>query len=160
MRGVSAIDTLVKEHNLVKSLLQRLRSSDAVAERQQVLKQVQHLLTIHNATEENLIYPAINKIAGHKLEPIKLYNETAQAEMMLFELDTMMKTGDLEDLDKKVGRFCDAICQHIDEEESSAFRHLRDGADPREMQLLNESFLRFRESTFGSAGERVTTGTT
>lgn len=157
-QGESAIDTLVHEHDAVKGLLQRLRSAQATAERQQCLQEIQQLLTIHNATEENLIYPALNKIAGHKLEPLKLYNETAQADMMLFELDTMLKTGDLEDFAKKAERFAKAVMEHIDDEESKAFQHLRDEAEPQEMRMLNESFLRFRESLFEGAGVDGMTG--
>lgn len=158
--GASAIDMLVQEHDIVKGLLQRLRSVQSTDERKQCLQDLQQLLTIHNATEENLIYPAINKIAGHKLEPLKLYNETAQADMMLFELDLMIKTGDLEDFSKKAERFAKAVEEHIEDEESKAFEHIRDAAEPQEMRLLNESFLRFRESLFEGTGQQIMPGAT
>ena len=52
------------------------------------------VLTVHNATEENLVYPALQKFVGQKRESEHLYQETAQADVLVFELDTMLKSGD------------------------------------------------------------------
>ena len=60
--------------------LDTLTSAVDVGERRSALERLKAALTIHNATEEHLIYPAIERIAREKAEGERLYHETAQAE--------------------------------------------------------------------------------
>src|ERR1700761_7394105 len=92
-RGSDAVDILENDHQVIKGLLNQLVSASG-AERKQVIEKLVGVLTIHNATEENLVYPALNKVAGSKLESQHLYHETMEADIALFELDSMLKEGD------------------------------------------------------------------
>ncbi|HEV3154450.1 MAG TPA: hemerythrin domain-containing protein [Candidatus Baltobacteraceae bacterium] len=159
-RGNDAIEILVNDHETIKSLLSQLtQASDGT--RKGMLEQLKAVLTIHNATEENLVYPALREVAGKKAESLKLYNETAEADSMLFQLDTMLKEGDVSKFGKVAEQLQAAILEHIDDEENKAFPHLEKGAEPQQAQMLTQSVREFRSALrFEPAGYQMrSTGT-
>lgn len=143
-RGNDAVEILVNDHQVIKGLLAKLTDSNP-ADREQVLEQLKGVLTIHNATEENLVYPALDKVAGSRAESQHLYHETAEADVLLFELDSMLKEGDTVDFDAKAEKFRDAVLHHIEEEENKALPRLRD-VDAEQAELLTDSVRTFRKS--------------
>lgn len=145
VRGHDAVEIILNDHTVIKSLLRELTES-AGEQRDMVLEQLKGVLTIHNATEENLIYPAINKIAGSKLEAQHLYHETAEADTLLFELDSILKERDETDFDEKAEKFAEAVRHHIAEEEQKALPRLQESSDPRHAQILADSVRAFRNS--------------
>ena len=92
-KGGDAVEILMNDHRLIEGLLERLTSAVDNAERKSTLEELKAALTIHNATEENLVYPAIERIARKKAEAQHLYHETAEADVVVFELDSMLKEG-------------------------------------------------------------------
>jgi hemerythrin superfamily protein len=144
-RGRDAVEILKNDHEVIKGLLDDL--TDATEdERQDVLERLKGVLTIHNATEENLVYPAINKVAGSKLEAQHLYHETAEADTLLFELDSALKEEDDSLFDSLAEKFAEAVRHHIDEEEGKALPRLRENADPNQSEMLTDSVKEFRKS--------------
>lgn len=146
VRGESVHDIVENDHETIKSLLNSLTHSAGREERMQILEQLKGALTIHNAMEENLIYPALAKVAGHNLETMKLYNETASADMLVFEIDTMLKEGDETKFAQKAEKLHDAVFKHIEAEEEKAMPHLEKGADSEESQMLLQSVREFRSA--------------
>jgi hemerythrin superfamily protein len=145
VRGNDAVEILTNDHQVIKGLLREL--TDATGpRREQVLEQLKGVLTIHNATEENLIYPAINKVAGSKLEAQHLFHETAEADTLLFELDSMLKERDESEFGTRAEKFAEAVRKHIEEEEQKAFPRLQENADARHAEILSDSVKRFRRS--------------
>lgn len=145
VRGDDAVEILLNDHQVIKSLLSELTSAIG-PRREEVLEQLQGVLTIHNATEENIIYPAINKVAGSKLESQHLFHETAEADTLLFELDSMLKERDESAFSIKADRFADTVRHHIEEEEQKAFPRLQENSDARHSQILADSVRTFRKS--------------
>ena len=145
VRGNDAVEILMNDHQVIKTLLTELTSAMG-PRREQVMEQLKGVLTIHNATEENLVYPAIDKVAGSKLEAQHLYHETAEADTLLFELDSMLKERDETDFGAKAEKFADAVRHHIQEEEQKAFPRLQENADARHTQILADSVRAFRKS--------------
>ncbi len=143
--GNDAVEILENDHEVIKGLLDQLTSA-ANSKRAEVLELLKGVLTIHNATEENLVYPAINKVAGGKLESQHLYHETAEADVLFFELDALLKEGDDEQFARKAVKFREAVLDHIDEEENKAFPRLEENADPQNAAALTESMREFRKS--------------
>ncbi len=143
---MDALEILINDHALIKNLLETLTSAVDVGERKSALERLKAALTIHNATEENLIYPAIERIAKEKAEGERLYHETAQADVMIFELDSLIKEGrGEEDLFAATAeKLRDAVFDHIEEEELHAFPQLRDEADPAQAEILARSVRQFR----------------
>jgi hemerythrin superfamily protein len=144
-RGSDAVEILMNDHDVIENLLIDLTEATGKT-RKQVLEQLVGVLTIHNATEENLVYPAINKVAGSKLEAQHLYHETAEADTLLFELDSMLKEHDDSEFAARAEKFADAVRHHIEEEEQKAFPRLRENADARHSEILAASVKKFRES--------------
>lgn len=155
-----AVQQLINEHQTIKGLLQRLESSTGT-DAKSILEQLKGILTVHNAVEENLIYPALRVVAGKKTESLKLYNETAEADTLIFEIDSMLKEGEMGDFSKRVEKLHAAVVEHIEDEENKAFKHLQDNAEPAQTQQLNDSVREFRSKLHfeGSpSGRSSTTG--
>lgn len=146
VRGNSVHEIIENDHEVIKSLLSSLTHSGARADRMQTLEHLKGALTIHNAMEENIVYPALNKVSGHKREAMKLYDETASADVMLFEMDMMLKEGDETKFADKAEKLQTAVFKHIEAEEKSALPHLEKAADTHEAQMLLQSVRDYRNS--------------
>lgn len=146
MRGNTVHEVLENDHEIIKGLLNSLTHSSAREDRMQILEQLKAALTIHNAMEESLVYPALDKVAGHKFETLKLYNETASADILVFQIDTMLKEGDDERFSEKAEKLHGAVFKHIEAEEKSALPHLEKGADTQQAQMLMQSMREFRNA--------------
>jgi hemerythrin superfamily protein len=144
VNGANAVEILLNDHVRIKQLLNELVASHEQAERIRVLEQLKATLTVHNATEENLVYPALALLAGKKWESEKLYHETAMADTMLFQLDTSLKQGDSSKAEATAQALQKAILEHIDDEESKAFPHLQDRTEPMQQQMLTANVRQFR----------------
>jgi hemerythrin superfamily protein len=145
VHGNDAVAVLENDHKVIKKLLDELTQSTGTG-RAQTLEKLKGVLTIHNATEENLVYPAINKLAGSKLEAQHLYHETAEADTVLFELDSMLKERDDAGFVDKAEKFAEAVRHHIQEEEEKAFPRLREKVDEEHTAVLANSVKEFRGS--------------
>ena len=146
MNGSSAIEVLENDHSLIKNLLNDLVDATQIARRKEILERLKAALTIHNATEENLVYPALQKIAGQKRESEHLYHETAEADVLVFELDTMIQTGDDSDFVAKASRLRDAVYEHIDDEETTAFPELEEKSSEDQSEMLSRAVREFRSA--------------
>lgn len=155
VKGEDAIDILVNDHKTIKDLVQRLPKAERPADRKRILESLVAALTVHNATEENLVYPALQEIAAQKRVSQHLYHETAEADVLIFQLDTMLKQGSADgEYAEMAEKIRDAVLEHIDEEEKKAFPRLQEEADPESMELLTQSVREFRsELQFGDARE-------
>lgn len=161
MRGTDAIEILTNDHQTIKSLLSSLTQGTGMSGRQETLERLKAALTIHNATEENLFYPALQVVAGKKSESQKLYHETADADVLVFQLDTMLKEGDDSGFTKTAEKLQAAVLEHIEDEEQKAFKDLREKAEPQQAQMLTQSVREFRSKLRvggGSTGMRSETG--
>jgi hemerythrin superfamily protein len=160
VRGSTVQEIIENDHNVIKALLDSLTHASVRERRMEIVKQLQAALTIHNAMEENLVYPALDKVAGHMLESQKLYHETASADILLFQIDTMLKEGDDAKFGEKAEKLHDAVFAHIEAEEGKALPHLSKGAETSESRMLLESVREFRNSlSFRSSGAGEDIGT-
>jgi hemerythrin superfamily protein len=144
VRGNDATEILINDHEVIKRLLSELTQSAAGEGMKMTLEQLKGALTIHNATEENIVYPAIRQVARKKWEAQRLYHETAEADVLVFQLDTMMKEGNYADFPRVAEKLRDAVLEHIEDEEQKAFPRLQESAEPMQAQMLTESVRQFR----------------
>jgi hemerythrin superfamily protein len=140
--GSDAIDILLHDHQRIKAILRTLIGASE-SNRQAMLESLAEILTVHNATEETLIYPAIHELARRPLHSGELYRETAEAAGLLWRL-TMTSVEDPSFADKatELQRTVDA---HIRTEEDSEFPHLRDRADPDSFARISSAVRTFRD---------------
>jgi len=141
--GDDAIEILENDHRAVKPLLTGLVEGSAT-QRLSVLEQLKAALTIHNATEENFVYPAIRDLANRPLHAGRLYGEQDEAKMALWELSQL--EADDPDFDEKAIKLREAILAHVDNEERSEFPRLRESLDPLDLEKLTADVLAFRAS--------------
>ncbi len=144
-RGNDAVEILVNDHQTIKSLLSAL-TSDSFQQQQATLESLKAALTIHNATEENLVYPALREVAGKKSESQHLYQETAEADVLVFQLDTMIKTGNIDEFQTTAKKLQKAVLEHIEDEEQKAFPALQQRADGSQARMLTDAVRQFRGS--------------
>ena len=143
-KGGDAVEILKNDHTLIKSMLVALVGATDRQTRAEILEKAKGVLTVHNATEENLVYPAIQTVAGQKRESEHLYHETAEADVLIFELDTMLKTGDDSKFGETAAKLKDAVFKHIDDEETSAFPDLQEKSSPDQSTSLTNAVREFR----------------
>ena len=144
--GSNTIEILKHDHQVIARLLTALTMATTLDERKGTLKYLKAALVVHNATEENLVYPALQTIAGKKAESQHLYHDTAKADVMIFELDTMLQKDADAEFEAKAKELQTAVAAHIANEEASAFPDLQEHADSVQLEMLTSSVREFRDS--------------
>jgi hemerythrin superfamily protein len=144
-RGTDAVEILKNDHVVIKSLLERLVAD--TGDRKTTLEQLKSVLTIHNATEENIVYPALAVVGRKKAESLSLYHETAEADTVVFELAALLKESDDDvQFNKRAKKLQKAVLEHIDKEENTAFPHLEAKADAAQAKQLTHDVREFRST--------------
>jgi hemerythrin superfamily protein len=142
--GGTIVETLLRDHEQIRACLDQLdRTSNAQAAIP-TIERLKGILTVHNATEETIVYPALVKFAGEMLEPRKLYFETAEADMLLFDMDNIAKGNKQGDFVAQCSKFTAAVRKHMETEEKHAFPHLQEKSDDRELASLGPAVREYR----------------
>jgi hemerythrin superfamily protein len=148
VHGSNTIDILKHDHQVIARLLTALTQATTLDDRKDALTYLKAALVVHNATEENLVYPALQTIAGKKAESQHLYHDTSKADVLIFELDTMLQKDADSEFEAKAKELQTAVAGHISDEETSAFPDLQEHAGTIELEMLTSSVREFR-SSFG-----------
>jgi hemerythrin superfamily protein len=144
---LNAIDLLVNEHYAVKQLLTQLPTTTG-SERVRLLEEIKNALIVHNASEENVIYPAIKDLADRPQHAQTLYHQQDEAQVVVWELTQLIADDD--QFVEKAEKLRDAILAHVRQEEEHEFPRLQEL--PADAQArLNADMTKFR-ATFGKAG--------
>jgi len=139
-----AFAVLKHDHEVVKNLLSELVQPGDRTLRRTMLNRLKAALAVHNATEESLIYPATQVLAGDKERSERLYRQTAEADVLLFEIDALREDRDDPAFDEKVAKVRDAIVAHMDEEETAVFPQLMERLGVDGCKRLSQSMREFR----------------
>lgn len=142
-----AIAILMNDHLRIKALFDQLVDGDG-STRPGLLAELKPLLVVHNAGEENVVYPAIFGIAMRPHHAKGLYHQQDDATVAFWELQ-QMDPGDPEFL-RKAADLRDALLAHVRHEEESEFPELRQTLTPEALAKLTAELMQFRE-TFGGA---------
>ena len=142
--GNDAIEILENDHRRIKQLLADLVEAADDDARSEVLDELKALLTIHNASEENLIYPAVRVLGKHPSESDKLYHQQDGAKVAVWELDMLAEDDD--DFEARAKKLQSAVLGHIDKEEKTEFPHLRETAGEEAMDELTAALRELRGS--------------
>jgi len=137
------IAILMNEHKAVKERFGALLSAEG-NQRAAILAEIKEMLAVHNATEENVIYPAVHSLADRPMHARTLYHEQDDAEVALWDLASL-KPDDSEFV-RKATELRDALLAHVKREEESEFKHLREDLSPEETRKMTAEFVAFRET--------------
>jgi hemerythrin superfamily protein len=148
--GEDAVAILMNDHRQIKGLFDKLLQGDG-STRTRIIDALKPLLVVHNATEENVVYPAIHSIAQRPHHANGLYHQQDAAEIAFFELG-MVDPGDPEFI-RKAADLRDALLAHVLDEEDTEFPYLREAMTPEAMRKLTADVREFR-AAFGGAAFR------
>lgn len=137
------ITILMNEHKAVKERFDVLLDAKR-SERESVLEDIKGMLSVHNATEENVIYPAVHSIAQRPMHARTLYHEQDDAEVALWEL-AKLDPDDAEFV-RKGTELRDALLAHVAREEETEFKQLREAMTAPQAAQLAADFQAFRSS--------------
>jgi hemerythrin superfamily protein len=151
-----AIDILENDHENIKALFAQLVSATQANERTNILEQLKAILTVHNATEENLVYPAVRVAASRAKDADTLYHQQDEAKVGIWKLDAMLKgTLDEADFGAQAEELQKAVLAHIRKEEETEFPHLRDALKGKGLTQLSGAVREFRsEFRFEGASKK------
>jgi hemerythrin superfamily protein len=144
VQGNDAIEILENDHVRIKELLADLVAAGEHDEGTALLEELKALLTIHTATEENLVYPAVRVLAKRPAESDKLYHQQDEAKVAVWELDALVEAGD--DFAAQAEKLQSAVLAHIRKEEETEFPHLRSSVDADGLRELTAKVREFRTS--------------
>ncbi len=143
-----AIAVLMNDHLRIKALFDQLLDGDGTT-RPRLLAELKPLLIVHNAGEENVIYPAIFGIAMRPHHAKGLYHQQDDATVAFWEV-LQMDPGDPEFV-RKAADLRDALLAHVRQEEEHEFPELRRALAAPAMAKLTAELEEFRRTFGGSA---------
>jgi hemerythrin-like domain-containing protein len=135
---------LENDHLIIRKHLEELAVVPA-AGRQATLDALKQILALHNAIEENLVYPALAKTAQYEPGAMELFHQTAEADVLLFTAQHALLHGDDATFTATIQTVTVAIREHINVEETQAFPRLQAVA-PAERHELAQHIVAFKKS--------------
>jgi hemerythrin-like domain-containing protein len=147
--GVSAIDMLKEDHQKVKQLFEEFEQAEDAREKQDIVMQAIQELKVHTALEEEIFYPAVQKVAENEDLIPEAEEEHAVAKTLIAELEDMSASDD--HYDAKFTVLAESVQHHIEEEENEMLPE----AESRGLDLfqLGEEMAQRRQEILGEVRE-------
>ncbi|MDC4223997.1 MAG: hemerythrin domain-containing protein [Candidatus Manganitrophus sp.] len=128
---MKATELLIKDHQTVKDLIGRLKSSKYSKDKGDLLVQIENEIQLHSQAEEQIFYPAMreydNELIEHSVE------EHRQVDQILTDLVGM--SGNDKNFQNKISELEQALNDHIEEEEGTLFPEAEENIGDRLDQL-------------------------
>jgi iron-sulfur cluster repair protein YtfE (RIC family) len=124
---------LEAEHKAALGLLDQIIASSDAQQRANVLRKLADALTIHNANEENIVYPAIRDAAHKADDAAMLYHQQDDAKVVIAQL--MLAPKDDAAFTDGAKKLRAALADHIHQEETVDFPAVRTALGPKLAQL-------------------------
>ena len=155
MRVKKATALLREDHRKVKKLFSEYEKLDDGEQRKaELFQKIQKELTIHAQIEEELFYPALEKIDDEETKELVLeaHEEHKIVKTLIAELSKMTPAD--EEFDAKMKVLTESVKHHAEEEEEDLFPCF-DEEVPKEMrdQISDQLRARKEELTAGEATE-------
>ena len=135
---MDALTLLKQDHDTVKGMLRKLDETTERAEvtRTEGLEKLKQELTVHEAIEEEILYPALIEFAKTKDITLEAYEEHHVVDTILAELE--QTPVDDETWAAKLTVMKENLEHHIEEEEDDMFKKARQVMDEAELEELGE----------------------
>ena len=135
---MDAITLLKDDHEKMKKLLSELESTTerGVKTREELFAKVRDELTVHEAIEEEIFYPALKEHPKTKEITLEAYEEHHVVDMDMAEIETV--AFDDEQWGAKFKVMKENIEHHIEEEEKEMFAKVRQAFERDELEQLGE----------------------
>jgi iron-sulfur cluster repair protein YtfE (RIC family) len=135
---MDALTLLKADHDKVKGMLSTLDDTTERAEvtRAEGLEKLKRELTVHEAIEEEILYPTLIEFAKTKDITLEAFEEHHVVDMIMAELEET-PVGD-ETWAAKLTVMKENLEHHIEEEEDDMFKKARQVMDEAELEELGE----------------------
>jgi hemerythrin superfamily protein len=142
-----AIVMLREDHKEVRALFREFqRASTTPARKEQIVRKVIELLTVHTYIENEVMYPRVRELVPDLEDDIlESYEEHHVADVLVMELDAMDRED--ERFEAKATVLIESVSHHIEEEEGDWF--------PKVREALGRSTLRELGDELAAAKERA-----
>jgi hemerythrin-like domain-containing protein len=142
---MDAISLLKDDHRKMKKLLSELESTTerGVKTRQELFTKMKDELTIHEAIEEEIFYPALKEHPKAKEIVLEAYEEHHVVDMVMAEIEGVPFED--ESWGAKFTVMKENIEHHIEEEENEMFTQARQVFDNTELEALGERMAARKE---------------
>ena len=142
---MDAMKLLKDDHDKVKKMLTELESTTerGVKTRQELFAKVKQELTVHEAIEEEIFYPALRDHPKTKEIALEAYEEHHVVDTVMAEIEAV--PFDDERWGAKFTVMKENLEHHIEEEEGEMFKQARQVFEKDELQQLGERMLARKE---------------
>jgi hypothetical protein len=138
---MDAMSLLKEDHQKVKKILAELESTTerGVKTREELFTKVKRELVVHEAIEEEILYPALKEHPKTKDIALEAYEEHHVVDMVVAEIDGVAYDDAQWGAKFKVMK--ENLEHHIEEEEGEMFEHAKQVFDEDELVRLGDSMM-------------------
>jgi hemerythrin superfamily protein len=129
---MNALTLLKRDHDTVKELLGQLEDTEGPKRRAELLAKIKRELTIHEAIEENVFYPALRQEDPDLI--LEAFEEHALVDAIIAELEDLPT--DDESWGAKATVMQENVEHHIKEEEGEMFKLARSTLEEGRLEEL------------------------
>ena len=144
--STDAIVLLKQDHKEIRKLFRDFQNAGDGAKKQkeQLVKRIIELLTIHTYVENEVMYPRVRELLPELEDDVlESYEEHHVADVLVSELSAMKPTD--ERFDAKTTVLIESVTHHIEEEEEEWFPKVREGLGRKALQEIGAAMQQARK---------------
>lgn len=146
------VDLIMQDHREFERIFDQLKTQPET--RATLVPVFTTLLAAHGRAEELEVYPAARAETGEADEVEHSQEEHLQADKLALELGEL-DPGSAE-FDEKLAELMDAVTHHLEEEEETVLKSMRESMSEERRVELGEKFLTSRAEHLGDQAEDIT----
>lgn len=142
LESTEILDTLKKEHDEVKELLEKLSDTETAAQRRTLVQKIKAALVPHTKAEEKVVYNAVIALRdkGAQMDGHEGYLEHEWAAKTLQRLESIGNAASPEH--KAAGKVLKELVEHhIDEEERNVWKDVKEHFSEDDQKRMNVAFF-------------------
>jgi hemerythrin superfamily protein len=142
VESTDILDTLKKEHDQVKDLLENLADAETPAQRRTLVQKIKAALVPHTKAEEKVVYDAVIALRDKdaQMDGYEGYLEHEWAAKTLQRLEAIANAASPEH--KAAGKVLKELVEHhIDEEERNVWKDVKEHFSDEDRKKMNITFL-------------------
>ena len=149
---MDALTLLMKDHELVKDLLNKMDEEEDADQLSSMFEQLVDELGIHERIEEEIFYPALQKLPNAKEDVMEAFEEHHVVDMIVTEMDV---EPDDEKWDAKFTVMKENVEHHIKDEEEKLFPKAEKLLGSEKLGKLGAQMADLKEAEMKALEEQV-----
>jgi hemerythrin superfamily protein len=149
---MDALSLLKKDHALVKDIFKKIDASTDEEERKSLFEQFMDEISVHERIEEEIFYPALQKLPKAKEDVLEAFEEHHVVDMIVTEMDV---EPDDEKWDAKFTVMKESVEHHIKDEEEKLFPKAEKLLGKETLGKLGAQMADLKEAEMRALGEQA-----